>query len=284
MTNTRILPSNNTQLTSHQLRNELCRLDSYESMAEVSSHLRNYAIAEVIGFLGRLDGHPNIESTPILEKGPAKFQQARGTIYNPFTHVMPCNLLLSNHVLNRTNLQSFFNSPKAKDTIARIFGMGVMAPIDFKSLEGYLKDDRVVNPLQVNIVDNIAEAYMKDSGLVNAAVLTAQATVQSGSWDASGKHKYTEQDELEGFIRLHYDKWEQEASYAYDSAYDHLTRKLDSPQNSNNQNRIEILEQRLEILSIQRRVFENDIISIGEVAQAVLAATVDEEEEWKNIT
>ena len=45
----RLFPPNNVQVHSQRLRNEICRLANPVQMAEVSSHLRNFAVAEVIG-------------------------------------------------------------------------------------------------------------------------------------------------------------------------------------------------------------------------------------------
>jgi hypothetical protein len=60
----RLFPPSDIQTHSQRLRNEICRLASPVQMAEVSSHLRNFAVAEVIGFIAMLDGHPKILARP----------------------------------------------------------------------------------------------------------------------------------------------------------------------------------------------------------------------------
>ncbi len=55
------------------------RFTTPQQMAEVSSHLRNFAVAEVIGFIAMLDGHPEIVGEPTAQKAAAGFQQTKGT-------------------------------------------------------------------------------------------------------------------------------------------------------------------------------------------------------------
>ena len=64
-------------------------------MARVSSHLRNFAVAEIVGYIALLDGHPRILGQPIVETGPAQDQQAQGTVRNPFSHAIPSDMLLN---------------------------------------------------------------------------------------------------------------------------------------------------------------------------------------------
>src|SRR5207245_11534551 len=97
-------------------------------MSEVSSHLRNFTVAEVIGFIALLDGHPKIIVQPTVKKAPAGFQQRQGTPENPMTHAIPSDMLL-----NGDSLISLYNSADARDALQRVFGMGVMAPDDWEN-------------------------------------------------------------------------------------------------------------------------------------------------------
>lgn len=108
----RIFPTEIEQRNSHKLRNLVCRLSSHKDMASVSSHLRNYNVAELIGLVGILDSHPKIKGVPLISANPAKYQQTKGTVSNPFTHAMPCHLLL-----NKEDMKNFFDSAKAKTVI-----------------------------------------------------------------------------------------------------------------------------------------------------------------------
>src|SRR5271165_1495392 len=116
------------QTNSYRLRNEICRLSDPIQMAEVSSHLRNFAVAEAIGFVALLDGHPGIVTRPAVQTARAQSQQAQGTAANPFTHAIPSDMLLDG-----ARLVGFYRSDQARSALERVFGMGVMAPEDFEA-------------------------------------------------------------------------------------------------------------------------------------------------------
>lgn len=172
--------------------------------------------AETIGLVGTLDSHPKISRVPTIAKTPALFQQAAGTRDNPFTHVIPSGLSVDHR-----SFSELFSSPKAQDFIARTFGMGVLAPRDWSDQEGF-----ETPPVNLNIVDNISEAYRREGGLVGAFVTTLQMAANSGKWTGSGIRQHNASS-LAEYIHEHYQKvWRPNASEAYYETLGHLTSQL----------------------------------------------------------
>lgn len=265
----RQFPSAKTQYQSQRLRNELCRLSSPTEMARVSAHLRNYAVAETIGLVGTLDSHPKLAGVPTFAKGPAAFQQTTGTPANPFTHVQPSNLLVGSR-----SLSDLFGSTKAQDFVARIFGMGVLAPADWSDGKAF-----AIEPRELNIVDNITERYGKPSGLVGAFVATVQAAAKRGTWNGSGVRQHN-LSSLTDYIYEHYKTaWRPNAFEAYYGALGHLSGQLKAAQSSGDEGKVAKVKQRIEILDAQIRVFGSDTPNLREATQSVMTATADEN--WK---
>ncbi len=254
----RFLAPTNIQDNSSQLRNRLCPLRDPVEMAEVSSHLRDYAVAEVIGFVAMLDGHPGISRSSKVETGRAYFQQARGTKANPFTHAIPSDLLL-----NGERLIKFYRSIEARTQLERAFGMGVMAPEDWESSHAFPH-----HPRQSNVVDSVLERHRYGGGLVAAFRSCGEAAVSKGVWDGMGKRRH-DLDSLVRFIADIYEStWVPLAGSAYAAALDHFSRQLGTPTNKNPERR-KTLEQRLVILRAQIRVFERETKASAEVAKSI---------------
>jgi hypothetical protein len=241
-------------------------------MASVSSHLRNYNSARLIGFLGILDSHPEIKGMPLVSTSPAKYQQTQGTTLNPFTHVTPCHLLL-----NKKDIKDFFNSTKAKSVIDTIFSMGVMAPNNWRDLDGFkLNETENMKPSQVNIVDNLNEKYHHNDGLVNALVVTTSKAVKYGSWEASGVHQHNSSS-LEDFIYQHYYYyWKPYALGAYAITSNNLQEKQQQAKKSNSQDQTDIIQQRIDIIDEQRKVLQEGTVNIKEIVRTLISDTVDE--------
>lgn len=243
----RSFPSAQLQQNSIRLRNEICRLGSPKLMAEVSSHLRNFAVAEVVGFIGMLDGHPGIHGAPAARKGPAAFQQVQGTTENPLAHAIPSDLLLQGK-----SLASFYKTEQARNALERVFGMGVMAPEDWEKAGSFTQD-----PRQNNVVDTIAERHHYSDGLVAAFEACAKAAVAEGSWCASGKRKH-DLGSLDRFIAGIYEKaWVPAARLAYRSASLHFTVQMQEV-GTTNADRLKVLQQRLEIVQAQLQILEKE--------------------------
>lgn len=264
----RIFPSITVQTNSHSLRNALCSLQSPAEMGAVSSHLRNFAVAETIGLIGLLDSHPEIKGVPAIRRVAAVYQQTGGTRPNPFTHVAPCGL-----TLNQDDLTAFFKTAKARSTIERIFGMGVMAPDNWAELGGF-----GTNPSQLNIADNIAEGFAKASGLVAAFETTAAAALSRGKWDGSGRHQHNTSS-LTDFIAQHYrDSWKPAALAAYQSATGHLRAALSAAERTGGAEREGKIKRRIELIETQIDVLNQQTVNFSEATRNVVAATA--EEQW----
>lgn len=265
----RIFPPVTIQANSHSLRNNLCRLGTPKLQAEVSSHLRNFAVAEVIALIGILDSHPKIKGPPTIVRAGASFQQCSGTRDNPFCHVAPSSLLL-----NGTLMSSFFRSSRAQSAIARIYGMGVMAPDDWAELNAF---DGV--PAEQNRADNVSERYSTSSGLVAAFERTAANAARQGKWDASGTRRHN-RSSLEDFVHLHYYRtWKPGAIEAYHASLTHLSGQLAAAIESGNAARTARLRQRIEVVHSQRAVLIEELISTSEATNNMLTATALES--WK---
>jgi hypothetical protein len=254
------------QANSQKLRNQLCRLDSPIAMAKASSHMRNFAVAELVGYIAFLDGHPNIVGRPVVRTGPAQFQQARGTVDNPFAHVVPCAMLL-----NGDKLVDFYQSLQARQQLERAFGMGVMAPDDWAK-QGTFKDG---NPIQHNIVDSATEGHHRDRGLVAAFGQCGEAAVNRSVWDASGNRVHN-LGSLGSFIDDIYGRiWIPAARSAYTAALSHYGAQLSVARNTNPQ-RLKILELRRNISEAQYEAFEQDKHIAPEAALNIWKSTVAE--------
>jgi hypothetical protein len=261
----RSFPTQRIQALSHSLRNNLCPFRNLEEMARVSSHLRNFAVGEVIGFIGILDGHPDIGSAPSVAKGPAAFQQARGTHQNPLTHVAPSNLLLDGE-----NLLEFFKSAEARTALERVFGMGVMAPDDWEDQGNF-----PVGPRQNNVVDNNTERYKYGGGLVAAFTVCAEEAVKRGRWDQSGMRRY-DLPALSKFIEEVYaGVWVPKAKSAYRAAETHFMDQLVNGA-QNDPALATRVQQRLKILKAQMGILDKEESASTEVANNVWKFTGNE--------
>lgn len=261
----RLFPPSNTQLQSQRLRNEICRLASPIQMAEVSSHLRNFAVAEVIGFIALLDGHPRIAASPSVQKGPAAFQQTRGTTPNPLAHAVPSNLLL-----NGDSLVRFYRSEDGRIALERVFGMGVMAPDNWESNIAFQQA-----PRQNNVVDTIVERHHYGDGLVEAFKACGELAVSKGTWDASGKRKH-DFGSLSKFISdIYGSTWVPRARATYLAGRSHFANQIASARRSN-PSRVGIFEQRRGILEAQLGVLEKEVSISPEAAKNVWKFTAKE--------
>lgn len=264
----RLFPPNNVQMHSQRLRNEICRLANPVQMAEVSSHLRNFAVAEVIGFIATLDGHPQILARPAVQRSAAAFQQAQGTRGNPMTHAIPSNLLL-----NGDNLIRFFQSVEARNSLERVFGMGIMAPEDWNTRGTFPHA-----PRENNVVDNVTERHHYSDGLVAAFEECGEAAVRNGRWDGSGKRRHNLAS-LTQFIQNIYESiWVPRARAAYNAARLHFAKQL-SAASSSNSAKAKLLENRRDILDAQSRILERETSISPEAARNVWKFTAGET--WK---
>jgi hypothetical protein len=227
-------------------------------MAEVSSHLRNFAVAEVIGFIALLDGHPKIIGAPTVQKARAAFQQAQGTAANPMTHAIPSDMLL-----NGDSLVNLYHTDEARRALQRAFGMGVMAPEDWENQAAFQHQ-----PRENNIVDVIAERHRQGGGLVDAFRTAAEAAVAKGSWDGSGKRRHDLESSIRFITQVYSSTWVPHARAAYSAARSHFAAQLILARNSNPQ-RLNLLEHRREILETQIRVFEKETNISPEAAKNV---------------
>jgi hypothetical protein len=254
----RLFPPSTVQTNSHRLRNEICRLATPRQMAEVSSHLRNFAVAEVIGFIALLDGHPKIIGQPAVQKAPAAFQQTEGTAANPLAHAIPSGMLL-----NGDNLVNLYHSAGAQDALQRVFGMGVMAPEDWENEAAFSHQ-----PRQNNVVDAIAERHQYGGGLVDAFKACGEAAVTKGVWNGSGKRRHDLCSLTKFIAEIYGNTWVPRARKAYTAARSHFATQLIHARNSNLQ-RLNLLEQRCAILEAQIGVFERETSISPEAARNV---------------
>ncbi len=266
----RQLPGISTQTSSHTLRNNICRLGNPRDMAAASAHLRNYAVAEMIGLIGILDSHPKIKKRPTIQRGAAAFQQCLGTQDNHFSHVVPSNLLLNDLLMT-----SLFETATARNTVERIFGMGVMAPDNWAELNTFSQ-----RPAEQNRADNISERFSTGDGLVAAFEKAARAAVDKGKWEGSGKHQHN-RTSLIDYVDTFYQKvWQPEAIESYENALTHLGGKLVATAESGDSGASAKIKQRIEIVELQlERTISNPIRPVDAVRN-VLAAT--QGETWKN--
>ena len=261
----RILPPTTVQANSHQLRNVLCRLETPERQARVSSHLRNVAVCEALALIGFLDGHPRIKGRPAVVRGPAAFQQQGGTHDNPFCHVAPANMLLDG-----ANLTTYFGTPRNQALVARIFGMGVNAPDNWAELNTFAEV-----PAQQNRADNISERYTSSFGLVAAFEAAAVSAARDGAWDGSAKRR-RDRGALVDFVRRHYEgTWKGAALAAYDHAQQYLQARIIAAGGPGPQR----LQQRLAIVAAQRDQLLGGALDIPGVIGLTLSAL--EQERWR---
>lgn len=231
-------------------------------MAKVSSHLRNFAVAEVIGFVARLDSHPKINSKPVAEVIPAAYQQTQGTKANPLTHAIPSGMLLDG-----SSLVNLYTTAKAQDAVRRVFGMGVMAP------ENWDNQTFPYEPRQNNIADTITERHHWGGGLVDAFEASGKQAVKKGVWDGSGRRRHS-LDSLVHFIgEIYGDVWVPQARDAYSKARSHLKGQLATDLSVE---RRTIIEQRREIVEIQSEILETETRISTEAAANVWQFTLDE--------
>jgi hypothetical protein len=235
-------------------------------MAQVAAHLRNCAVAEVIGYIALLDGHSKIVGPPSIQIAPARSQQAQGERENPFTHAIPCDMLLSGD-----RLVEFYQSQEARTGLERVFGMGVMAPEDWATRGAFSAD-----PRNQNIVDHALERYRWGGGLVAAFQACGEAAVTKGTWDGSGRRRHT-LGSLTNFMEAIYTRtWVPTARSAYTGARSHFAvrftdrKKAGAPQSK-------MLELRWEILEAQIETFERDTKIVPEMARNVWKATLAEQ-------
>jgi hypothetical protein len=262
----RSFPTEKIQLLSRELRNQVCPLGTSDQMAKAASHLRNFAVGEVIGFIALLDGHPAIKNPPTVAKSGAAYQQTTGTRPNPFTHVVPSNLLLDGE-----NLVNYYRSLEARNALERVFGMGVMAPDKWED-----EDTFDHSPRQHNVVDNIAERYHYGGGLADAFKACAEAAVQKGKWDGSGKRRYEDLPGLSRFIaEIYAEVWVPNAARAYFAARSHFAGQLPIARKSDPA-RASLIEQRQKILEGQIEQFETESTVSPEAAKNVWKFTASE--------
>lgn len=224
------------------LRNNFCALTNHRQLAAVSCHLRNYGLAQMIGIVGLLDSHPDLNRKPIVRRTPAQFQNAQGDSTNHFCHVLPSGLLL-----NGKNLDSYFKNEKSTKLIKDIFGRGVMAPDIWQQGDAF-----PINPAQQNIVDNIAEKYAGEGGLVSAFENTMRYAIEMSSFNGSGNPQHRGVQSLIEFVREAYETiWKPQASEAFDLAHTHLLGKRSAALAEGNAERVIKLDQRIDIVETQ---------------------------------
>ncbi|MEO6531944.1 MAG: hypothetical protein ABIO06_00050 [Pseudolysinimonas sp.] len=257
------------QTSVHYLANVLCRKPTPSLMAATSSHLRNFAVAEVIGLIGTLDSHPTLKKHPVFSRGKAAFQQGQGTTENHFSHVAPSNLLL-----NGKPLTTFFGTARAESMVRRVLGMGVMAPDDWAELKAY-----ELEPRQQNITDNIAERFAHNDGLVGAFESTAQAAADSGRWDCSGTPIHNSSS-LVDFVVTHYQKtWVPHARAAYEFTLTRLGAQFTEARKAGHDERVAKYQVRIGLVESQLAVLTTETLNAAGAVRNVLAATVAET--WK---
>jgi hypothetical protein len=246
------------QLRTKFLRSTLCRLGTPNDMAAVSSHLRNYAVAETVGLLGTLDSHPKISAIPIIARTGAQFQQVHGTADNHFAHVAPSSLNL-----NGKPLHAMFSTQSARDHIERIFGMGVMAPPDWQSLGTYLQVPAVQNRTDVT-----AESHHSSGGLVAAFESMCQVAANSGRWLGNGKHQHNKTS-LADYIEQNFNAvWKPAALAAYAGAQASIAARSSTGTTAAHQ---------VSLLAVQLSTLRTARFDYGEIAQSVLDSTVNEQ-------
>lgn len=267
---TRKIGSTETRNSVEFLRNTLCRFTSPELMASTSGHRRNFAIAELIATLGMLDAHPRLKTRPSVSVSGAAFQQTTGTHANPFTHVVPGNLLLDGQ-----NLTAFFTSHRAKAHVERVFGMGVMAPVDWIEAQTFPQ-----SPGQLNKADHAVERFGLDTGLVAALEHTAAAAIAAGTWDASSKPRYTVSS-LPGYVATHYGQsWKPKATIAYAQALSRMRSDLSVAERTGDTARAARAQHRMDLVDRQLAELLTKTPNFAGASANVLAA-LKEEEGWR---
>jgi hypothetical protein len=264
-TMSRIFPPAYAQAATQRLRNDLCRLTSPTDMAAVSSHLRNFAVAETIGLIAALDSHPRISRKPEVSKAAAKFQQIKGTTANPFTHVIPSNILLEGN-----QLRDLFKTARAQEYVERVFGMGVIAP-DAGDIQKFAE-----NPRQLNIVDHMTENFHGRSGLVDAFVKTATKAIDAGIWNASGKHTHNSSSLADFINDVYRSTWRPSALAAYSTSLALLSSKWAAAEAIGDPTARVVVQQRIKLLETQLKTCETDTIHVSEVAKNIVTATSEE--------
>lgn len=250
MSTARHMGTTTTQRVVRDKINLLCRPTSPTTLAQQSSHRRNYSVAEMIAVLGHLDSHPSFKSRPTVDRQGARFQQVGGTTANHFAHVAPCNILLNSKLLTE-----FFATSKAQEMIKRIFGGGVMAPDDWRQLGTFAHE-----PAEQNRTDCIVEKYKSDHGLAAAFESTLRAAAASGKWLGTGVHQHNRSslnDYVEQFQRT---VWRPAAEEAYETALTDLSGQLVAANASSSTDRARLLQQRIDIVEVQlQELLQNPI-------------------------
>lgn len=261
----RLFPPRNVQIHSQRLRNQICRLGTPIEMAKASSHLRDFAVAEVIGYIAMLDGHPRIISRPVVDTARAAFQQVKGATSNPLAHALPADLLLDGD-----SLVNLYRATEARSALQRAFGMGVMAPSDWENQRAFQRE-----PRQNNIVDSVAERHQSRGGLVEAFKAAGEAAVAKGRWDGSGRRRH-DLASLTTFIReIYQNTWVPRARSAYGAARSHFAAQMAIARNSD-PSRVKLLQYRCEILDAQTLVFETESNADPEAAKSVWKSAATE--------
>ena len=268
---------------AHQLRNNICRLDSPASMAGVASHLRGYAVAECIALTGRLDSHPQIVGKPTIAKCGAVAQSMRGTVPNPLAHALPSSFLI-----NGKKPTHFFDSTEARSFVARVLGMGVIAPADWSErrlpVHGRPAWRSGTKPVQVNRTHIGVEGYRRAikseeeesrGSLVHAVTRTIAEAAKRGTWNASGTDQFNETSLVDFVTELYRTVWRPLALVAYNTA----RIKLDLKRSKASGQRLEVLEGRSAILAEDLRVFMSDSPNLREATRQTIARTAGEQ--WR---
>ena len=266
MSTSRQLGTTTTQRAVRDKINLLCRPTSPTTLAQQSSHRRNYSVAEMIAVLGQLDSHPSFKSRPTVARQGARFQQMSGRTDNHFAHVAPCNFLLIGKLLTE-----FFATSKAQEMIKRIFGGGVMAPDDWLRLGTFSHE-----PAEQNRTDCIVERYKSDDGLAAAFESTLRAAAASGKWQGSGVHQHNRSslnDYVEQYQRT---VWRPAAEEAYETALTDLSGQLVAARSSSSASRTRLLEQRIEIVEVQLQELVQNPINPSAASFNVLRDTAGE--------
>jgi hypothetical protein len=265
----RQLDSSQVQKSVRHLNNFLCRHRTPTELAQVSSHRRNYSVAEMIAVLGQLDSHPTIKSRPTVARDAAAFQQMKGSTDNHFSHVAPCNILLNGRMLT-----TFFSTPKAQQMIRRIFGGGLLAPDNWNELGTFSQQ-----PAEQNRTDCIVEKFKTSHGLVAAFESTLQAAAASGKWQGSGKHQHNRTSLIDFVEQFQRHVWRPAAEEAYETALTDLKGQLVAAKSSSAESRAKLLAQRIEIVEVQLLALVQNPINPSNATYNVLQDTAGEV--WK---
>ncbi len=235
------------------------RFTTPQQMAEVSSHLRNFAVAEVIGFIAMLDGHPEIVGEPTAQKAAAGFQQTKGTAANPLAHAVPykaTRLSPFNSIFETT----LFSRGRCRKAGWSSQSCGAITPIPNTRWRA--------SRASAEWLDAIAERHRYGDGLVKAFEACGEAAVERGAWDGSGERKH-DLASLTTFIGAIYEStWVPRARAAYFAARSYFANQLNVARSANSA-RLSVIEHRRDILEAQVRILENETAISPEAARNV---------------